>query len=190
MKKLLAVALISTMAIASQAEEIVIPDQIRGGINQIILKADNNDNYMIVIFLNKKTVELRPISKERVIGYPLTNPKAIGWPVLTSVKYSIRFDSDLAKIISNPDLGKNPIYKRWPPCLQDFCPNGVPKIQENQTGVVGIVNESDNQWILALAVGPKQFNDFVGTYQESSRIVIEFNGNKQVVFSPVTSYRN
>jgi len=184
MKKLLAV-IVGTLALVSQAEEIIIPDQIRGGINQIILKADNNDNYMIVIFIKEKLVDLRPISKERVIGFPITNPKAFGWPVLTSVKYSIRFDPDLPKILSNPNFANSPIYKRWPPCLQDSCPNGVPKIQENQTGVVDIVNETDNQWLLSLAKGSKQFNDFFETYRESSRIVIEFNGNRQVVFSPV-----
>jgi hypothetical protein len=182
MKKLL-IGLCMAASFSANAGEFIIKDEIRGGVKQVILTSEESfGNGMIVIFVMEKSVEFKFQSMERVPGIHISDTKAFRWPLIVSNTFSIRFDSDLNKILSDNELLKTSA-NIWPPCLKGTCYEGTPKIMENIKGIF-LTNQNSYrpQYSLGLTKTLGEFEGFYLLYKGSKRIVIEID-NKQYTFN-------
>jgi hypothetical protein len=186
MKKTLIVVLAMMASIVS-AGEFIYKDEIRGGTKQVVLTSEEEyGNAMIVLFIKEKTVEFQFQSMERVSGIHIGNPKALRWTPIVSNKFSIRFDSNLAKILSDENLLKESVNV-WPPCLRDDCTNDpVSKIIEDKKGKIYTSVQPNNKikYSLGLTSTRGEFEGFYMLYKGSKRIAIEIDG-KQYTFNIV-----
>ena len=179
MKKFL-IALGLIASVSAYAGEFIIKDEIRGGIKQIILTSEENyGNGMIVIYVREKIVEFQFQSMERVSGIHISNPNALRWTPIKSNIFSIRFDSNLDKIMFDPNS-----VNVWPPCPTDFCSKGTPRIIESETGYIATNQQSDGRrkYSLGLTDTRKAFEMFYSLYKGSKRIAIEID-SKQYTFN-------
>ena len=183
MKKLL-IAFGLVASFSANAGEYIIKDEIRGGIKQVILTSEEYyGNGTIVIFVKEKTVEFKFQSMERVPGIHISNPKAMRWTPIVSNIFSIRFDPNLNKILSDSELLKTSVNV-WPPCLKDACYEGTPKIMENVKGIFLTNQHPDGrtQYSLGLTRTTGEFEGFYLLYKGSKKIAIEID-NKQYTFN-------
>ena len=185
MKKTLIVVLAMMASIVS-AGEFIYKDEIRGGTKQVVLTSEEEyGNAMIVLFIKEKTVEFQFQSMERVSGIHIGNPKALRWTPIVSNRFSIRFDPNLGKILSDEKLIEN--ITIWPPCLKDDCTNDpVPKIIEDKKGKIftSVQPDSRVRYSLGLTSTQGEFEGFYMLYKGSKRIAIEIDG-KQYTFNIV-----
>jgi hypothetical protein len=186
MKKLF-IALSLAASFSANAGEFIIKDEIRGGIKQVILTSEESyGNGMIIIFVKEKVVQFQFQSMERVSGIHISNPKAMRWTPIVSNTFSIRFDSNLNKILSDSELLRTSVNV-WPPCLKDACYEGTPKIMENVKGIRFADQQPDGRTkhSLGLTRTTDEFEGFYLLYKGSKRIAIEID-SKQYTFNIVS----
>jgi len=150
----LCVILITKIA---HSTEYVHYDEIRGGINQVIVTAWNNSNAKLVFFEREKIIELRFNGPEHVLGVAMSNPKGYQWPKINTGKYSIRFDFN----------------------------NNSPMILESLLGYVSQRSMPDGKisYSLILIKAPANYEQFFVWYQSCNRVVVEYNESTQLIFT-------
>ena len=186
MKKFL-IALSLIASFSANAGGYTIKDEIRGGILQVVLTSEENyGNGMIVIFVKEKLVEFQFQSMERVSGIHITNPKALRWTPIVSNMFSIRFNSNLEKILADSELLRTSVDV-WPPCPKDACYEGTPRIMENTKGKLLVSQQPDGRikYSLGLTKTVGEFEGFYLLYKGSKKIAIEIDG-RQYTFNIVS----
>jgi len=180
--KLLVIMLCCTHS-ALYANEYIYKDEIRGGIKQIILDDSAAQNGRIVFFIKEKVIEFQFRSIVRISGIHIEDPRALQWPTVKSNFYSIRFDPNLKKIISNKKLLNEGILY-WPPCNNDNClvNGGVPKIIENEQGIILQGRKPDGRPynVLQLNKNIEEFDKFYLLYQGSRKIILEIDSQQYI----------
>jgi hypothetical protein len=165
------------------ANETIYKDEIRGGISGIVLDELSN-NGRLVFHFKERVIEFQFRNIVHIPGLHISNPKALQWPIVKSNIFSIRFDPNIKKIISNARLLKESIAV-WPPCQHDDCRNsGVPKIIESARGTIYDGRKPDDRYynVLRLNQTQEEFNKFYLLYQGSNRIILEID-NHQYIFN-------
>ena len=179
--KIILTAILTCISVVSTAQEYIFKDEIKGGINQIHLQSGNA---MIIIFVREKTAEFHFKNMIHISGIHISDPQALQWPAIKSNIFSIRFDQNLTKIVSNPQLLKESL-SLWPPCLQEDCrKTGTPRIIENATGTVFNTKQPSGKYkhTLGLTSTPGEFEAFYSLYKGSKRMVIEVD-HMQYIFN-------
>jgi hypothetical protein len=156
MKKIFFLCLILITKI-THATEYVHYDEIRGGINQVVVTASNNSNAKLIFFEREKAIELQFNVPEHQLGVAISNPNSHQWPKINTAKYSIRFDFN----------------------------NDSPVILDSLLGYVGQQRMPDGKirYALALVKAPANYEKFFVWYQACNRVVVEYNGSIQLVFT-------
>lgn len=156
MKKIFFLCLILITKI-THATEYVHHDEIRGGINRVIVTASNNSNAKLIFFEREKIIELRFNVPEHQLGVAISNPNSYQWPKINTEKYSIRFDFN----------------------------NNSPMILDSLLGYVYQRKMPDGKisYSLILTKAPANYEQFFVWYQSCNRVVVEYNESTQLVFT-------